>query len=166
MAAHTPNLTFTLLQTKSGFLVAGELCSDLSFVSTANSNWISLLDILMISKAKKINTYMLFAFRFSCTQTCASISELLDKGWCADTHYGLLHALLRSFSACWVNRVLRTVHSRCMTWWSACSDVEPSKPQSNNKQMEHVETAAKICSSLNRISCCLFLEKWNHIMLR
>jgi len=39
------------------------------------------------------------------------------------------------------------------------------KPQCNDKQMEHVETAAASCSSLNRVSYCLFLEKLNHIKL-
>lgn len=72
----------------------------------------------------------------------------------------------RSFSAHWVDRALTRVHWRCVTWCRACSDVKPLKPQSNDdKQMEHVERTAKICSSLNRISCCLFLEKWNHIKL-
>lgn len=163
MAAHTPNLTFTLLQTKSVFLVTGELCSDLSFVSTANSNWNSLFDILMVSKAKKINMYMLFAFKFRYPDMCLHI---WIAGWGLMCWYTLwvitcTHEVFFSLL-----RVLRTVHSRCMTWWSACSNVEPSKPQDNNKQMEHVETAAKICSSLNRISCCLFLAKRNHIMLR
>lgn len=71
----------------------------------------------------------------------------------------------RSFSAIWLGRALRRVHWRCVTWCRAHSDVKPLKPQSNDKQMEHVETAAKIFSSLNRISCCLFLEKWNHTTL-
>ena len=63
MAARTPNLTFILLQTRSGFLVTGELCSDLSFVSTVNSSWMSLFGIIMVSKAKRIKACVLFAFR-------------------------------------------------------------------------------------------------------
>lgn len=64
MAAHAPNLTFALLWNKSGFLVPVELCSDHSFVSTVNSSWVSLFGTIMVSKAKRTNMHVLFAFWF------------------------------------------------------------------------------------------------------
>lgn len=124
----------------------------------------SLFGTIMVSKATRINTRVHFAFRFYWCQ-CRHVPPYLTC-WIRDKV--LIHVMCycgRSFSAGWVDQALRRVYWRCVTWCRARSDVKPLKPQCNDKQMEHVETAAKICSSLNRISCCLFLEKWNHIML-
>lgn len=97
------------------------------------------------------------------TQTCASIFVLLDEERSANACYGLLLALMAGlFQPAELTELWRESSEGAWLDGRVRSDVKPLKPQSNDNQMEDVETAAKICSSLNRISCCLFLEKLNH----